>query len=397
VVVDGLGVGTNDDVYTSNALIRRVKRMSSTGTTISHWGPSGTGFAFESAGALAIDSNGDVLVLDAHAIHRFSSTGAWKATYPDGNHFGAPRSIAVAPGGTIYVSIIGSILRFNSTGTYLDEWAVDIGFGASPGLAVGIDAAHDVYVSDPAHDKILRYSSTGTFIDDFGSSGTANGKFDAPYGVAVGPDGDVYVADSGNNRVQRFTADGTFVTKWGSPGFGNGQFTAGPHAIAVGASGDILVGDNQVRIQQFRYPAVAKPDGRVRLGTSGAFIGNDVYNTTGANQTATGSAKPGKTVTFNLSVQNDGGKADRFKLKGVGSTAKYSIVYKNGATNITAAVKAGTYRTTSLAPGAARVISVVVSVKSGAAVGSKLSTLITITSVADAARKDAVKLVAKRK
>jgi len=269
VSIDGLGVGANDDVYTASGLIRRVKWISSTGTPISFWGPSGSGFTFDSASALAIDSNGDVLVLDQQAIHRFSSTGVWKTTYSDGNRFVGPRSIAVAPGGTIYVSIIGSILYFSETGTYLGGWAVDIGFGASPGLAVGVDSSHDVYVSDPGHNQILRYSNTGTPVASFGSAGAANGQFSSPKGVAVAPSGDVYVVDSGNSRVQRFASDGTFVTTWGTPGFGNGQFTS-PAAIAIGASGVIVIGDGTLRIQQFRYttPLLATLDVDVSITTS---------------------------------------------------------------------------------------------------------------------------------
>ena len=46
------------------------------------------------------------------------------------------------------------------------------------------------------------------------------------WGIAADGSGNVYVADTANNRVQKFTSTGTFVTKWGSFGTGDGQFDA---------------------------------------------------------------------------------------------------------------------------------------------------------------------------
>ena len=96
-------------------------------------------------------------------------------TYP-GSFPDHQQSIAVAPGGTIYISVQGAILRFGSDGDYLDRWSVDLGRGATAGLAVGDGG--DVYVSDFTHDKILRFSSAGTFEKEWGSTGTGDGARD---------------------------------------------------------------------------------------------------------------------------------------------------------------------------------------------------------------------------
>ena len=121
-------------------------------------------------------------------------------------------------------------------------------------------------------------------------------------------------------------------------------------------------------------------------------MGNNVYNTTGSGQSKTGSKPLGKTITFGISVQNDGTSADSFKLLATGAaTSAYSVKYLDGATDITAAVVAGTYTTPSLAAGATRLITVTVKVKSTAAVGSKVTRLVTISSVADPTKKDAVR------
>lgn len=145
------------------------------------------------------------------------------------------------------------------------------------------------------------------------------------------------------------------------------------------------------------HVVVRKPDGRIRLGSSGAFAGNNVYNTTGSGQSKAGSAKKGKTIVFQMSVQNDSSAADSFTLKATGSaTSKFTIKYFKGTTDITARVLAGTYSTGSLTAGATQTITADVTVKSRAAVGDSISRLVTITSVGNSAKKDAVKLTGKR-
>jgi hypothetical protein len=144
--------------------------------------------------------------------------------------------------------------------------------------------------------------------------------------------------------------------------------------------------------------AVPKPDGRIRVGTSGTFIGNNVYNNTGAAQGRTGSAKRGKTIIFGISIQNDGMAPDSFTVKATGSTtSKYTVKYVCGTKDITASVVAGTYRTASLAAGATVIVTAKVTVRSTAAKGSSVTRLVTITSVGSRTAKDAVKFVAKRR
>jgi hypothetical protein len=141
---------------------------------------------------------------------------------------------------------------------------------------------------------------------------------------------------------------------------------------------------------------VRKPDGRIRLG-SGKFVGDNVYNANGAGQSRTGSAARGRRITFGISIQNDGAGADRFRVKATGTAASdYTVKYFRGTRDITAAIVVGSYRTPSLAPGAAYLITARVTVRSTAAVGSRVTRLVTITSAGDSARKDAVKFIGKR-
>ena len=76
----------------------------------------------------------------------------------------------------------------------------------------------------------------------WGSSGTGDGQFNGPDGIAVDPLGNIYVADTGNNRIQKFESGGKFITKWGSDGTGYEQLHT-PRDISAGPLGNIYVAD----------------------------------------------------------------------------------------------------------------------------------------------------------
>ena len=120
-------------------------------------------------------------------------------------------------------------------------------------------------------------------------------------------------------------------------------------------------------------------------------MGNDIYNTTGLNQSVTGAAKKKRVITFDISIQNDGSTTDSFGLTVTGTaSALYTVSYFHGTTNITAAVVAGTYTTSSLKKSTAYLITVKVKVLATATLGSSVSRLVTISSVGDGTAQDAV-------
>src|SRR5262249_58122504 len=73
-------------------------------------------------------------------------------------------------------------------------------------------------------DRITVDDRSGKFFQEWGKSGTGNGEFNYPGGLAAGRDGRLYVADQTNRRVQVFDAEGKFLTKWGEYGVKPGQF-----------------------------------------------------------------------------------------------------------------------------------------------------------------------------
>ncbi len=68
----------------------------------------------------------------------------------------------------------------------------------------------DVYVSGA--DRVQYFTSTGSFLGKFGISGSCNGMFKNPRGLAFSPNGTrIYVADCNNFRVQYFRLSGVAV------------------------------------------------------------------------------------------------------------------------------------------------------------------------------------------
>jgi dipeptidyl aminopeptidase/acylaminoacyl peptidase len=137
-------------------------------------------------------------------------------------------------------------------------------------------------------------------------------------------------------------------------------------------------------------PVTFQPDGSIKLG-GGAFAGNDVYNTNGANQTRSTKAVRGQTKTFTVKIQNDGSATDSFGLDGTGGSGQWVVTYFFEGTNVTPQVVAGTFSLDDLAPRAAENVTLKIKPKANAGIGSSRSVLVTATSEADPSAEDTVK------
>jgi hypothetical protein len=139
---------------------------------------------------------------------------------------------------------------------------------------------------------------------------------------------------------------------------------------------------------------VYRPDGLIKGSKS--FVGNNVYNTTGKNQTVKQKVHRGKKFVFTIQVQNDGNNADTFTLKGPGARTGFTVRYLNGTTgtsNVTSQVVAGTFTSLPVGPTGVTTVRLVIGVKSTAKVGTAKAWLLTATSSGDPTKKDAVRAV----
>jgi hypothetical protein len=146
-----------------------------------------------------------------------------------------------------------------------------------------VDSAGNVYVALGGRHQVARYKLvSGSFVLDttfngtglIGKSdqtaGTGNGEFDAPFDVAVSPDGaEIAVSDSGNHRIQRFkTSDGSFLGMFGAQGTGIGQFNTPKGLTYDGAAYLYIVDSGNNRIGLALSSAVIGTS-----GNSGAALG----------------------------------------------------------------------------------------------------------------------------
>ena len=152
--------------------------------------------------------------------------------------------------------------KFSSSGTYLGKWG---SHGTANGkfdtpLGIDVGPTGNVFVVDSGNNRVEKFSPSGSvFLGAWGSTGTGNGKFNGAEGLAVSPGGSVYVTDVGNDRVEKFSPGGAFRGQFGSSGTGNGKFDA-PIAVTTDCRGSVYVADySNQRIQKFGQTGVLDP------------------------------------------------------------------------------------------------------------------------------------------
>jgi sugar lactone lactonase YvrE len=182
--------------------------------------------------------------------------------------FSEPTAVALDPSGNIWVADSGHnrVLEFNRERRLLRQFGIEAGQVQSKGIqGIATNSAGDVYVS--ASDRVQEFSPVGEFLREWGSSGSGNGQFLDPNGIAVDSSGNVWVVDTFNYRVEEFSESGAFLSQFGSKGTGNGQFG---WASGVAFSGGNLYVADGARVEEFT--------------TAGTFIATFGSSGTGSGQ-----------------------------------------------------------------------------------------------------------------
>jgi len=135
------------------------------------------------------------------------------------------------------------------------------------------------------------------------------------------------------------------------------------------------------------------PDAQIHQASSGTYIGNDIYNSTGVNQAETKQVYAGVKTAFFIKGQNDGNYPDYLVFKGPAGSANWTIKYVDSATgnDITASVTSTGWQTSATVPiGATRSIKVEVTPAVTVTPGKKLDLAVSVYLAGDMPRRDVV-------
>jgi hypothetical protein len=360
-------------------------------------------------------------IAEADAVASYGiDGGAWSAINVNNNDIGGTVCCLVPDGsGGLYVG--GSFI--NADGIASADFAAHY-LGGTAWSAIGTSTALNgrvraiavfgtkVYVGgdfinaggDNNADKVAMYD--GSDWIPLGSTSAFGEAANSVYALAI-DNGAVFAAGYFNNADANAKIDGIGAfrggawTNVGSDGTGNGPVPVNTLMTSLRVVGDQLflgglasaIGGS-TKNGYASWFRLRQPDGQIAVGT-GAFVGNGVYNTTGAGQTRQQIVHRTDTGTFTIKITNDGFSADTIKLHGAGSVGPFKVTYLSGTTDITAAVVAGTYSTGPIGAGASRTIKLEVKVTSGASVGATRSFNVSSTSTGAGAPKDTVKATVK--
>lgn len=106
-----------------------------------------------------------------------------------------------------------------------------------------VDNQDNLYVVNGSDDQVHKINSNGVWVTSYGSKGT--NELNAPMGIAINGDGYVYITNTeyNNYNIARFTSSGVFVEYIGSTGSGDGQFNY-PAGIAIDSNNNIFIADS---------------------------------------------------------------------------------------------------------------------------------------------------------
>src|SRR5258705_11467927 len=206
----------------------------------------------------------------------------------DGNVWAYERcGAATAGGGPVDCDIapLDPIFKFDrKTGAVLANFGK--GVMVTP-HGISVDKDGNVWIADFAANKegtkghqVHKFSPKGEKLLSLGvagKAGSADGQFNQPNDVVVGPDGSIYVSDGhdaqgmitanavaegikrgATSRISKFSPDGKFIKSWGGIGVRHGEFRT-PHALAFDGRGRLWVADRGHHLTQIfdrdgKYP-----------------------------------------------------------------------------------------------------------------------------------------------
>lgn len=259
----GMALDMAGNLYVVDTLNHRLRIFNTDGEPIATWGTHGSGegqfdFLAESrgslnAGAVAIDSSGNVYVSDTGntRIQKFDSKGnfllMWGSDGQGEGQFYKVTDIGIDPEGNLLTleDNIYNFQKFDPQGNYIMAWGIAENTESrlvDAGL-ITFDTVGNIYAADPGTFAIFKFDPAGQLLDRWGKLPPAKeGGRSLPNGIALDAKGNIYVTEAIDHRVLVFDRDGNFMYQWGSQGNGDYQFN-GPHDILFDGQGNLYISD----------------------------------------------------------------------------------------------------------------------------------------------------------
>jgi DNA-binding beta-propeller fold protein YncE len=286
-----VAVDDNLNVYVTDYGNGRVQSFTSEGVAVTQWSSDHPqGIAVDNGGNIAVaqESNDIIQLTTANGVAGgsfpgFSDAVTWYSADPNPTetpsvpvthictwHSKGPVGLALDGAGDQYftASLVADtgdchVLNDFSRELFVDHisphvitsvWASDTSSSGDNSNPMGVALDHTgtyAYFADSDNNYIIRVTIASSAFLTVGTSGSGNGQFRFPHGVAVDRSGNVYVADSTNYRIQVLDKDLNYITQFGSEGTGSGQFE-NPWGVTVDKNGYIYVVDaGNHRVEKF--------------------------------------------------------------------------------------------------------------------------------------------------
>lgn len=296
--VEGVAIDrSSGDVYVYDAGAGSILKFDGSGNAVNFSSTStnvieSVGSAGEGEGEIAVDSSagpakGDIYVANGSHLGIYSAAGELlgELAAEAGRPWGTPCGVAVDSAGNVYVGLHGSrVNKYAPSGNPVvgGDYVGSL-WGLSNACGVAVDSEGSVYVDSWPEGPVFKYEALQFNALETNASGTevaGNGR-----AVAVDPaSNDLYVA--GYGEAAQYEPTGALVGSFSgraANAFGN------VHGLAVDASGDVLVSDNnQARVDVFG-PAVVLAEATVgeavNVGKSSAKL-QGVVDPNGAEVTS---------------------------------------------------------------------------------------------------------------
>ncbi len=214
------------------------------------WGVKGDGPGqLDQPTCIATDAIGNVYVADAgsHFVGKFDSRGTALLSYQD-QSLKQPQSIAVDAGGAIYVtdSSRQSAFVYLPSGVRYRQIRLRMRANSEDRLSVAVDDDGLIHILDADAGRIFAYTPRFRLAQTWQPAAKAPDGKARVQAVATNSDGDLYLADPAGNRILRCTHEGRFGAARGGAADGverklSSQFAVfGNYVFVMDANGRTL-------------------------------------------------------------------------------------------------------------------------------------------------------------